>query len=195
MRYYTIAQNKKIITERKALFMKIAPIFSIISLSVMIYSTDLFARNKCIYQVNKADEFTGKVTKTTSATLSKSWKIFFSKADTVCGISLYILMAGEINTAINQGDSLFIKLKNNEFIKLAAAGSVPPRTYVAGSGAYASVVSDFAPMYTCTKEDLDKISLNPVTVVRVFIGQQFMEVTIKEKDGVKISKAAGCVLE
>lgn len=175
--------------------MKIAGIVSIISLAAILYSTEVIAGKKCTYDINKADEFTGKITKSTSATLAKSWKIFFSKADTVYGISLYVLMAGEINTAIDQGDSLFIKLKNNVFIKLAAAGTVSPRTYVAGSGAYASVISDFSPTYGCSKEDFEKISNNPPSVVRIFIGQQFMEVAIKEKDGEKIAKAAGCVLE
>jgi hypothetical protein len=131
----------------------------------------------------------------TSATIAKSWKIGFSINDAIYAVSLVIVLPGEINTGINKGDSLYIKLKNNEIIKLAASNNVSPKTYVAGSGAYAAVVSDFSPVYECTKEEIMKISQSPVTVIRIFVGQQFLETPVDEKNGKKISDAAGCILK
>jgi hypothetical protein len=131
----------------------------------------------------------------TSATIAKSWKIGFSINDAIYAVSLVIVLPGEINTGINKGDSLYIKLKNNEIIKLAASNNVSTKTYVAGSGAYAAVVSDFSPVYECTKEEIMKISQSPVTVIRIFVGQQFLETPVDEKNGKKISDAAGCILK
>jgi hypothetical protein len=172
--------------------MKATVIISMVAL--LIYSTGINAK-KCSYEIDKTDEFSGKIIKMTSATLAKSWKIGFSRNDTIYAVSLVIVLPGEINTGINQGDSLYVKLKNNEIIKLTASNNVAPRTYVAGSGAYAAVLSDFSPVYECTKEEIMKIIQSPVKIVRVFVGQQFLETPVDEKNGKKISDAAGCILE
>lgn len=150
---------------------------------------------KCSYEINKVDEFSGKATKSTSATIAKSWKMFFSKNDNTYAISVYLLLPGEINAPINKGDSLFVKLNSGEIIRLVGENDVPPRSYVMGSGAYAGIVTDFTSTYQCTLQDLEKIGVSGVSIVRIFIAQQFMEVPVKKKDGEKMAEAATCVLE
>lgn len=167
----------------------------LITLMFVVCTSSVVQAKKCSYDIDKKDEFSGKTTRSTSATLAKSWKMIFSKSDEVYSISVYLLLPGEINTGVNKGDSLLIKLTDGEIIRLVSENDVAPRSYVAGTGAYAAIVTDFTPLYLSTKEDFEKISKAGISVVRVFIGTQFMEVSVKKKDGKKISRAAQCILE
>ena len=166
-----------------------------ITLLLSIALTSGFAQ-KCKYDVETTDAFTGKKTVGISAKLPKGALIGFNLASDKYWVGLYIEFFGEKNEKIAMGDSLLLRLGNGEIITLYTNQESAPTSYIVGQGtAYANVKSYYKPDYNTDAATLTKISLNPVTDLKFYMGINNLAISVDEKFREKIMKAAGCIIK
>jgi hypothetical protein len=143
-------------------------------------STTLFAQ-KCKYDVERKDPFTGKTTQGFGCQLQKTWRIGLSKTDTVYSIDLLITFPGDVRVGISKGDTLMIALDNDKPLVLLATVDVAPTSDVVSNGYSAAVLSYCNPFYGVTKDDIVRLSENKVTAVKVYLGNSSYAIDIPEK--------------
>lgn len=150
---------------------------------------------KCKYDVETTDAFTGKKTLGISAKLPNDAAIGFNLANDKLWVGLLIQFFGEKNEKIAQGDSLLLKLSNGEIITLFTNDVVAPTSYVAGSGGYnPNIASYYKPNYTIDMANMIKLSQVTITHLRVGFGANNITIPVDEKYREKIMKAARCIL-
>lgn len=151
---------------------------------------------KCKYDTDTKDAFSGKKSRGITAKVSKGIYLGFNLMDDAFSVRFSIEFFGEKNQAIAKGDSLLIKLSNNEIIRLAASEDAAPTSYVTGSGTqYANVGSNYRPNYFLSNEDFQKLARNMITTLRFYFGQTPLSTEVDEGNGKKIMHAADCMLQ
>jgi hypothetical protein len=150
---------------------------------------------KCKYDVDKTDAFSGKKTLGTTAKLPNGALIGFNLSDGKFWIGMFINFFGEKNEKISHGDSLLFKLGNGEILSFYTNDVYAPTSYVNGSGAYANVSSYYKPNYDTDSVTIRKMAQYPVTDMKIYMGANNLPVAVDEKYREKVMKAAGCILK
>ncbi len=150
---------------------------------------------KCKFDFEKKDPFTGKTTIGITATLEKAWKIGFNRSENDYLIGLAINFAGVKEGIINKGDTLMIALENGEPIILIASDKALPTSDVVGSGGYEQIQTWYQPRYIPNSEQMRQFSLEKVIAIRVYFGTVWYMIEISSKNAEKIIKAASCILK
>jgi hypothetical protein len=150
---------------------------------------------KCKYDVETTDAFNGKKTLGTTAKLPLGALIGFNLSADKYWIGLFFEFIGEKNEQIAKGDSVLLKLASGEIFTLYTNDAAAPTSYVAGNGAYAQVKSYFKPNYTVDAATVTKISLSPLTDLKICMGTNNLSVPVDEKFREKIMHAAACILK
>lgn len=166
----------------------------IIIILLSLVMTGSYAQ-KCKYDVETNDAFTGKKTLGTTAKLPQGALIGFNVSSDKYWVGLFFEFFGEKNEKIAMGDSLLLKLSNEEIFTLYTNDAAAPTSYVAGSGAYAQVKSYYKPNYTIDAATVNKISLSPLTDIKICMGANNLNVPVDEKFREKIMRAAACILK
>lgn len=151
---------------------------------------------KCKYDVETTDAFTGKKTIGTTAKLPQGALIGFNLSSDKYWVGIFIEFFGEKNEKIAQGDSILLKLSNGEIITLYTNDTFSPTTYVYGQGTAAvNVKSYYKPNYTTDAATMGKIAQFPVTDLKFCMGANNLSIAVDEKFREKIMKAAGCIIK
>jgi hypothetical protein len=146
---------------------------------------------KCKYDYEKKDAFTGKTSVAIFCDLTKFWSISVAGAsDNSYSLNLGLLFSGAKKDVIRKGDTLMIALENAPPIILIAAGEFLPSLTTSGS----SIYTKYNPSYSITKEQLLMLSQHNMPAFRVYFGSLWSGDDVKPKNAQKISKAAECIV-
>ena len=171
---------------------------SILLIIVCLFvSTAAFAQ-KCKYDYQVKDEFTGKEVKSIHTSLIGSflyswvkWTTFKDKDDFKIAIGL--LFNGEQNEFMKTTDSLFIKLNNGKIHTFVPIQATAPQSQVGKSGVYTM----YQPVYMASREFYTELASNELIAIKIFVSgtEHFFGVDKFEKKAPKkISEAAACII-
>ena len=162
----------------------------IASILVMICISLTINAQKCKFDYEKKDPFTGKLTSGITATLARPWKIGFNKAGDNYSIGLFTNFAGAKEDIINEGDTLMFALENGNPIILVASDKALPTSDVIGS----QIQTWYRPLYIADVEQIRQLSLNKIIAVKIYLGTWY-SLEIPLVNAQKIMQAASCILK
>ncbi len=150
-----------------------------------------FSQN-CKYSKNEVDEFTGKSIKTTKQVivyngLFGGLAFKFTKINS----SSYLEMGfSELSIiTIEKGGALMFILKNGEKIELSAIESKVATPYTSQTSTIWGIEMD----YFISDNDLLKLISSPISKLRIYTKQGYIEKEVRENKAVKIQEAAKCI--
>lgn len=144
---------------------------------------------KCKFDYDKADPFTGKRTVSIKPDLAKGWGMAIMNTGGNCDISVSVLVGGVTKNMINKGDTLLMAIENGLPIVLSSNAEYAPVSNVAGSTVYTS----YTATYSINRKDLKRLAEGKMVALRMYAGGTAFNTEVKEKNALKISKAAECV--
>ncbi len=149
---------------------------------------------KCKFDYNEKDAFSGEEKVGITATISKSWKLGFNRTGSKYSLGLLINFAGAKEDVIQVGDTLMLAVEGAKPLIFLAMNESKPLSNVVGSGAYAQIQTFYRLFYKADEEQMKILTKNKVTATRVYFGNLHYTVEVKEKRSKKIRKAANCIL-
>jgi hypothetical protein len=150
----------------------------------------------CKYVKEKKDDFTGEITKTTSRFVYfNNASITFRKATDKYFVDFSIKFAGEKNVPLKEGEELQLKLENGEILTFKSIKDVSPTTTVGNTSTTVYVYSIYNAVYSCTVEDLTKLSNSPATNLKVTLANEAFPVKLGKGEGSGLQKDAYCITQ
>jgi hypothetical protein len=144
----------------------------------------------------KKDDFTGEITKTTSQIINFGNAIVgFKKAGEKYLVTFYVKFAGEKNAPLKEGEELQLKLESGEILTFKSIKDVAPTTTVSNSSTTVYVYSIYNAEYSCTVEDLQKLSNSPATNLKVTLANEAFPLKLIKMEGIGLQKDAYCILK
>jgi hypothetical protein len=144
---------------------------------------------KCKFDFDKVDAFTGKRTFSMKPDLARGWGMSISNTAGNYDIGISVIVGGITRNVINKGDTLMLALESGLPIVLRANAEYAPSSNAAGTTVY----SAYSAMYAISREDLQRLGQKKITALRMYVGSTNYTLEVKEKNAEKICKAAACV--
>ncbi|MDR2914857.1 MAG: hypothetical protein LBV74_08520 [Tannerella sp.] len=165
-----------------------------LSLTFMVMAFQVSAQ-KCKYDYEKTDEFTGEKSKGNTMQLNNWWYLGFNKVGEKYNLGLYMRLNGEKNLYLEQGDSIIFKFSDGSFLTLYARERYAPESQVVVALSTAGVINIYRAVYDIPSEKMEILKNNTVTHVKVNISHLVYQKELKEKTGEKFRKNAVCIIE
>lgn len=150
---------------------------------------------KCKYDIDKKDEFTGEVTKVIETEIVDDLvKISVMQKGEEFTLNILCYLGGENESVMAKDSEILVKLENGKIITLKLANDVKPNTTVAylGPGKTPNVVTYYLTSFEVDKNELETLSLSPITTIRIHIERDYdYDFTKKNKQ----AKAAKKLME
>jgi hypothetical protein len=163
----------------------------ILTLSILSFS------QKCKFDFDQTDQFTGQTSKGFDLTISGAWKTRLTLMDDQFYISFLIALPGRTDYTSSKGDSCLLVLEDGKKLILFSDLDALPNTDVANSGtSYADLRTYYALLYKMTDVQMRQLSKSPIKAMRIYLND--MPVTldvIPEKNTKKIVSAADCLIK
>lgn len=151
---------------------------------------------KCKYDYNKVDEFSGTSSKGITVKFTRWFYIGMNKNGATFDSGASIILNGEYNQFVEKGDSLMLKLASGEVISLYSMDRYAPiNQVVSAANGTPYVVSRYDVKYAMTEELLELLQSATVTHVRMIAGGYVHDEEVSEKEAEKIRSAASCILQ
>jgi hypothetical protein len=161
-----------------------------------VYSQKDKGKINCKSVKEKKDEFTGAITKSTARMLYfGNAALAFVKSGDTYFIEFYIKLQGAKNAPLKEGEELQLKLESGDVLTFKSKKEVAPTTAVSSSTTSAYVYSAFTSDYTCTYDDLVKISNSLVTNLKVTIANEPFALKLGKGEGANLQKDAYCIIQ
>jgi len=160
---------------------------------LLLLTCSLSYGQKCNYDYEKSDPFTGKKMVGIKTTISWAWKMILNKSDENYSISLFVNFPGVKEEIIQKGDTLMLALDGAEPVIFIAQADAQPQSNVVGSGSSSNIQTFYTAFYEADIDKLNQISQNIVTACRIYFGELHYTVNVKKRNGKKIMKAARCI--
>ena len=175
---------------------KVTKILSLGILFLFACTLQLSAQ-KCKFNYNKTDPFTGEATKGISFKVKPKEIAYgimgFNKVGNTYHFELNNLSCwGDLRIIIQKGDPILIKLSNGEMITVTSKDEIRP-TALANVGG--GVTSRYTGLYDIDAVSLQKIAENPPTFIRIQIGSKVYNEEFSSGLGKQIAQAAACILQ
>lgn len=164
----------------------------ITTLLVAFITIGAFAQ-KCKFDIDKKDAFTGKQTKGISAVLNKSWMVGFNRSDNAYTLGLLMEFPGAKRDVLSKGDTLMLALDGAPPIVLTAIEGASPNARVVDN--YGGILSSYHVQYAISPEQMKMIAQKKCTAARVYFGVTYFSVDVPDKNGLKIVDAANCIMQ
>jgi hypothetical protein len=155
-------------------------------------------KNKCKFDVEKKDEFTGadyksvKVKMLVKQNLNMMMYNFeFFKNGPEFKLQVNYPMMGNVRDIIPLGQELLIKLVSGELLHLKSIAETVPTQQVSGESVYSTYMIPFA----ISSDELIKMSNSAPTNYKFAIGTLNVQNVINEKDGQKILNVCKCLTQ
>jgi hypothetical protein len=170
---------------------KVTKILSLGILFLFVSTLHLSAQ-KCKFDYNKTDPFSGEATKGISFNIKPKELYFgimgFSKAGNIYHFELInTTFQGDLRIIIQKGDQILLKLSNGEMITLISKDEIKPNALI--------FTTQYKGLYDIDAESLQKIAENPPTFIRIHIGSKVYNEEFSSGIGKKIAQAAACILQ
>ena len=167
--------------------------FVLLILSQMGYAQKT-EKIKCKYDVNKTDEFTGKIIKTINIPLYYgNIVIAFSKSDAKIKLAMTIKINGSKVESLKTGEEFQFKFENGEILTLTSAKDASPTAQAYATSYTAAIISYYNTEYKLTAADLSKLESMKVTNIKVNVAGQPYQFAVGKSEFPKINKAAYCI--
>ncbi|MDR1458695.1 MAG: hypothetical protein LBI60_00545 [Bacteroidales bacterium] len=158
---------------------------------------------KCKYDIDKKDPFTGQTTKSIQVrhhnafNVFEYWELNFNKVDNDYNITLTIIVMDF--KPVVKGDPVMISIVNPKtssdgIMTLYAENDVVPTRHLVGSSAAASEVGQYITKYPVTKEELELLANGTPGVIRITLTTTY-DREISSDEAKKIQKAINCLLQ
>jgi hypothetical protein len=156
----------------------------------------LFATNaasyaqKCKYEIDEIDQLTSGIRRAISVEIDGGFTLTFNQSTDNYFIDLTTF--GFKSETLELNDSVAFKLDNGEIIYFFADAEKIPAVSM---HSIASMKYVYNVAYKATKEAFEKVKNNNVTYIRLNVGQNIYESTLKEKKSKKLKDAFTCLLK
>ncbi len=150
---------------------------------------------KCKYDYERTDPFTGKTSKAIIETLEKSWKIELNKTDLNYEIILHLSLPGISNDFINAGDTLIIALENSKPLIFRALSNVNPRVNSVQIFKSYEIQSFYLPEYQAAIEQINQLAISKIIALKIYFNEKWYSIDVKSKNAKEILNAANCILK
>ena len=166
----------------------------ILLLAVIVCISMTIKAQKCKYDYEKKDVFTGKMTKGITETIKSGIKLEFKREDESYSIGLSFALRGVNHDIMAKGDTLMIALENSTpLIFVVQANALPTQTAISqGANGF---LSYYNPNYTATVEQIRKLSLNKIIAVKFYVGSDKEEIEVSSRKADNIIQATTCMLK
>jgi hypothetical protein len=166
---------------------------NIVFLSLFLISILNVSAQKCKYDVDKKDPFSGESVKTINTTLIRNglnWTS--SKTGNNYSVELSILFNASSYEIMGIDDTVLVKLKNGDTFTLRPMKEVAPIKKVFDG----RVVSVYVQQFQVEKTVFEKLSKSPIQIVRVQLDKAYdLDFTDKkEKNCKELMEASACML-
>ena len=152
-------------------------------------ATPALAQN-CTYFKEGKEKVTGEPFKESRNVLMKTYFFHLRKDGTSkLSCSMDISINGTSPYSITPKDTLHLKLENEEVVKLVPDKVFTPTKKAGMNG----MTSQYLPTYGMTKEQLQKLSVSSIVIVRLSLEKPIDGAT-KKTEADQIMKIAGCLL-
>lgn len=172
----------------------------IILLLIVVFSCAELSAQKCKYDFDKKDKFSGgRLTgydyNVKSGISTKVKLAIYLKGKKMVAEVTYVY-GGELNGIITAGHKVNVRLEDEEVISLSSIGNSLPKTDIHVTSASASAITTYTILYEVDKQFLEKLATKMPLVVQVEVSdtQSFVD-EIKEKNAVKMMEDMKCLLE
>ncbi len=163
-------------------------------LGLIIFFTTAYAQ-KCKYDYEKNDEFTGAKSKGNTTKLSNAWLIGLNKVDDTYNLGVFIRLDGEKNLYLEQGDSIMFKFSNGNFVTFYAKVRSAPESQVITSLTAAAIITTYRAVYDIPVDKMNLLKNNAVTHIRMNIGNLVYQEELKEKTTKIFQQNADCIMK
>lgn len=160
---------------------------------VLILSiTAVKSQEKCKYDIDKKDPFTGKNIRKIQTTIKSSpvflWMLGLEKIGDDYDLAFFLGLRFELVDNLEKGDSVMFKFANDEIVTCYARDQVSP-------GALLSIQTCYDGVYPISVEKLKTFTTSLATNLRVNIGVNVYQIEIDEKTAKKLMKSAVCIMQ
>lgn len=161
------------------------------------------AQKKCRFDYDKTDEFTGEVKKGNTSPIFPAtplsheyWYLGLNRTGNNYHIGNLLQLNGEFNVFLEKGDSLMLKLNNNEIITCYANDRTSPVTKARVDANNQPVITSvYKSNYDVSLENMEKLTKSEVIYIRMNVGDKVYERKLKMKFGKKILHNATCIMK
>lgn len=160
----------------------------------VLLSFSSFAQ-KCDYEFNGKDEFTGKVKKVTKDKIKLGVFVYLERMDETYDLRLEFTYGGALEQGIAKGTEVLFKLKDGTILKLVTLEDHMPSKQVNASQ-YGTSVTSFVNMKCgISKEELMKMAGSELTIVRLSLGGKEFTLEIPEGKAKNLKQSAVCIIQ
>jgi hypothetical protein len=165
-----------------------------ISLLFMLAASISYGQ-KCKYDYEKNDAFTGEHSKGNSFKINRFWYLGLNKLGDNYHVGLHIQLNGTKNLYLEKGDSLMFKMANGESVILYSRDRYAPQEQAYATTSSVGITSTYRAIYDISIEDLYLLKTSLITHVRLNISSLGYQTEIKEKEAKKFQQNADCIMQ
>lgn len=160
------------------------------------------AQNKCKFDYEEDDPFTGKLSRGTSTTIFPTsmstheyWEIGFDRLNDVYSIINNISIAGKSDSYLYQGDSLMFATKDGSIISCYSVEKISPVTQAEKVMNHDIITTTYLSKYSISNEQMEILASSPITNIRINIGEQVYQQEIRSRHAKDFMEDAKCILQ
>ncbi|MFA6401119.1 MAG: hypothetical protein WCX31_05765 [Salinivirgaceae bacterium] len=169
--------------------MNIKNIFSTFLLVISIATVS--NAQKCHYDVDKKDPFSGTNERRISETYNNYFTFAFYRSGDDFRLESYVNIPNDQAFIIPAGNKLTLKLTDGTTMELSSLNSATPQSYFVNLQIY----SAYAMTYPITKEELKKIETIGIVFIRTYLkDESYYDMEIKKKKIEKLKNDARCIM-
>jgi hypothetical protein len=173
---------------------------------LLIFTVPQAYSQKCKYDFDKTDPFTGENTKGITVKINNGFFFGFNKVGNIYDLGLLVTLSYTENSM--KGDSIILKIVNEQnpsgtLLTLYSIADVKPtlqsatnvQYYYSTGSATSTLYGNYRIKYELTKQQLELLSSGLVTDIRFYIGgKDFYILDIKKKVSETLRQSVVCIL-
>jgi hypothetical protein len=163
-------------------------------LILFVTSAFMAFSQKCKYDFQKKDPFTGKIQKGNSTVLAgfgpMALRLILQSEEKKYLMGIYIALPGKNENYIEKGDTLSIALDNGEKLSFLAIDR-----YLPSYQAQYTITTYYEPKYVINEDELRKLSTTGIKATKLKLGSLPLQAEVPPKNAEKVKKAANCILQ
>ena len=169
--------------------------YAICLLTLALFSATSSFAQKCHFDVDKKDDFTGAHVRNVKAKIGNffySWWLLLEQNGTKYNITVQSAATGKIEDVIPKGSKILFKLDNDKVVEITVSDDCVPNYNVQDR----TIITTWLPKCEVSKETMQQLSQASTSLVRMSIGgKDFTSPQASSKEGKKIMEAAQCLLQ
>jgi hypothetical protein len=146
---------------------------------------------KCNYEFNGKDDFTGKVKKVTKDKIKMGVFVFLERTDETYSFRMEFKYYGALDQGIAKGTEVLFKLNDESVVKLYTIEDHMPSRQVVGQG----VMSYVNLNCNISVAEVTKLSVSEIIKLRLSLGGKEFTIDIPKGKAEDLKQSASCILQ